>query len=107
MQDATVVVTFSLCNRCRRCSTQFVLQILKEVGTGPTRQMLLLQDSLLLSFHLLFVLAALTCSLPLALAAGIVLGMNACSAHNFIHQKENFRRSKTLAFPFLQNKNIL
>ncbi len=65
---------------------------MKETGTGPTWQMVLLQDLLLLSFHLLFVLAARTGSLVAAIAAGLVLGMNSASSHNFIHQKENFRR---------------
>ncbi len=68
------------------------IQILKEVGTGPTWQMRLMQDGLLLSFHFLFVIAAVQGSLPLLLAAGLVLGMSSASSHNFIHQRDNFRR---------------
>ncbi len=54
--------------------------------------MRLMQDGLLLSFHFLFVIAAVQGSLPLLLAAGLVLGMSSASSHNFIHQRDNFRR---------------
>ncbi len=68
---------------------------LKDVGTGPTRKMLLIADSLVLAFHLLLVAAGLAGSKVLALAAGLVLGMHVSTAHNFLHLKDKtagFRR---------------
>ncbi len=67
-------------------------KVIGKVGTGPTWQMTLLQDGLLLAFHVVLVVAAMKASLMLTIVAGLLLGMSSASSHNFIHQKDNFRR---------------
>lgn len=68
-----------------------VQPILKQFGSGPTIQMLLLQDSLIVSFHLLMMGALWYQSVVMVILAGLVLGMNMSSSHNFFHAKDNFR----------------
>ncbi|XP_069167234.1 cytochrome b5-related protein isoform X2 [Procambarus clarkii] len=68
-----------------------VQPILKKVGKGPTWTMVLMQDALVLTFILLTVAACLTHSYTLAVFAGIVLGMTGNCAHNFFHQRDNWR----------------
>nr|XP_053632245.1 cytochrome b5-related protein-like isoform X1 [Cherax quadricarinatus] len=68
-----------------------VRPILKKVGRGPTWSMVVLQDSLALTFMLLTVAACLTESYTLVILAGIVLGMTGNCAHNFFHQRDNWR----------------
>ena len=67
------------------------LPILKEAGgTGPTRGMLLIQDSLAGLYHVLFMVTILTQSNFLAAVTGVVLGMSTSCAHNFFHQVGHF-----------------
>ena len=66
--------------------------ILKETGTGPTNQMLLIQDGLAVTFHCLLMLSILNDSIALPIIAGLVLGMNMSCSHNFWHQADNFRQ---------------
>lgn len=68
-----------------------VRPVLEKIGQGPNRQMLLLQDGLFTGFVTLTVLASVTESYTLVILAGIVLAMNIMSAHNFFHQRDNFR----------------
>ncbi|KAK7051136.1 hypothetical protein SK128_015235 [Halocaridina rubra] len=68
-----------------------VRPILQKVGTGPTLKMLMIQDGLMLIFCLLGLYAASKHCYYAAIAAGIALAMTAMCAHNFFHQKDNFR----------------
>ena len=61
-------------------------------GPGPTLRTYFLQDSLAFSFIGLMIIAALKNSWPIAMAAGLVLGMNTSCAHNFFHQSNTWRR---------------
>ena len=61
-------------------------------GPGPTFRTYFLQDSLAFSFIGLMIIAALKNSWPIAMAAGLVLGMNTSCAHNFFHQSNTWRR---------------
>jgi hypothetical protein len=77
--------------------------ILKIHGTGPTSQMLLIHDSLLLTF-LLFLTLTMNPSLssptfsgsswswlPLSIITGFILQCLGTCCHNFYHQKNNWR----------------
>jgi len=65
---------------------------LKDIGTGPTKQMDMLADSLMITFYLLVALTIYTGSFVLSLVSGVILGMVSSCAHNYLHQKDNFRR---------------
>ena len=65
--------------------------ILKEVGTGPSLSITLLQDSLLFLFLSTMVLSGLTNSLLITIFSGIFLGMVFSLSHNFFHQKPTWR----------------
>ncbi|XP_045619074.1 cytochrome b5-related protein-like [Procambarus clarkii] len=62
-----------------------------RVGTGPSFHMLVLQDCLVLLSLVLQVTAAATDSFGVALAAGIFLALTGNCAHNFLHQRDNWR----------------
>ncbi|TRY68651.1 hypothetical protein TCAL_02479 [Tigriopus californicus] len=69
-----------------------VQKILKEVGTGPSHQMLLIQDGLFFSYVTLLLLTAwLGGPWILVVATGLILGMTCSCAHNFFHQRDNYR----------------
>lgn len=68
-----------------------VLLVLKPIPKGPSLQSKMLADSTLLCFLLLCCGAAIMQSYLLAFAAGSALACLLGSAHNFFHQKENFR----------------
>ena len=71
-----------------------VQKVLQVHGTGPTREMLHVQDGLALAFVALLALTALTESFwVVATLTGVVLGMTITTAHNFFHQKDNLRFS--------------
>ncbi len=67
-------------------------KVLKSVGTGPTLKLRFMADVLVVLMHLMLVLTAYTGSYLMAVATGIVTGMNLGMGHNFQHQKNNFRR---------------
>lgn len=67
-------------------------QVFRQVGTGPSVLSLLIQDGLMISFHLLLGLGIYFSSTPLLIMAGLSLGMVMSSSHNFWHQSDNFRR---------------
>ncbi len=67
-------------------------EALKETGIGPTKKMLIVQDGLVLLFHVTLALAIKSGSPVQVLLAGIYLGMSTTSSHNFFHQKDNWRR---------------
>jgi hypothetical protein len=72
-------------------------EILKIHGTGPTLQMLLIHDSLLLLFLTLLTLTINPNNLsffswfPFSLVSGFVLQCLGTCCHNFYHQKDNWR----------------
>ena len=64
-----------------------VVPVLREAGgTGPTKKMLLIQDSLVGLYHVLFAATILTQSYFVAAITGVALGMSTSCAHNFFHQ---------------------
>ncbi|KAK4302895.1 hypothetical protein Pmani_025053 [Petrolisthes manimaculis] len=65
--------------------------ILKEIGRGPTNTILLLQDGFVMTYVLLTLAATLTHSYTLAVLAGLLLCLTMIGAHNFFHQRDNFR----------------
>jgi len=69
-----------------------VQKILTVTGTGPTNEMLIIQDGLVVAFHVLLALTIYTGWFSLMFVSGLVLGMCTSAAHNFFHQKDNFRR---------------
>lgn len=66
--------------------------ILKEKGTGPTALLLFMQDSLVVTFVVLALVASIWNSLFIALLSGVFLTFQTIGAHNFFHLKENWRR---------------
>eukprot|EP00095_Tigriopus_kingsejongensis_P004718 snap_masked-scaffold763_size101323-processed-gene-0.12 protein:Tk04718 transcript:snap_masked-scaffold763_size101323-processed-gene-0.12-mRNA-1 annotation:"delta-6 desaturase-like protein" len=68
-----------------------VQTVLREVGTGPTQSMLVLQDLLMATTVGLIVLVGLYPCGPILLLTALVLGLNCSCAHNFFHQRDNFR----------------
>jgi len=77
-----------------------VRDVLREQGTEPTFEILLWQDSLALAFLILLATTALTGKLISAVMAGVVLGLCTACAHNFMHQKDTFRRFYLGLTPF-------
>lgn len=70
-------------------------KVLKDVGTGPTTEMLLIHDSLLFSF-----LALITCVISpvmdgawfaIAIVTGFLLQCLGTCSHNFYHKRPNWR----------------
>ncbi|RXG67353.1 cytochrome b5-related protein [Armadillidium vulgare] len=68
-----------------------VTPILKRVGTGPSLYMKLMQDTLLFGFLVFSILAARNFNIFYAIIAGILFNFMANVAHNFFHQKDNWR----------------
>ncbi|OXA46666.1 Cytochrome b5-related protein [Folsomia candida] len=66
--------------------------ILKKVGTGPTKRLLLTQDLLASLYVFTSCLGAWSGSWLLQILAGIILGMVVVGAHNFLHLKDTWRR---------------
>ena len=69
-----------------------VRPVLKQIGTGPSREMILIQDGLVVAFLLMLAVTIKTDSFLAATVTGTILGMTIASSHNFFHQKDNFRR---------------
>ncbi|CAL8110466.1 unnamed protein product [Orchesella dallaii] len=65
--------------------------ILKEVGMGLSKEAMLIEDSLFVTYMVLAVLGVWLNSMILQIAAGTVLGMLTVGAHNFFHKKDNWR----------------
>ncbi|XP_047492197.1 cytochrome b5-related protein-like [Penaeus chinensis] len=68
-----------------------VRPILQKVGRGPDWKITLIQDGLALTFAALAVAAILTQSFVAAALGGVVLAMVSMCAHNFFHQRDNWR----------------
>ncbi|KAK7086141.1 hypothetical protein SK128_017207, partial [Halocaridina rubra] len=68
-----------------------VRPVLEKTGKGPDLRMILIQDGLLISFLTLACAGSLTPSYTLVILAGFILAMTSMCAHNFFHQKDNFR----------------
>ncbi|KAK7067347.1 hypothetical protein SK128_010311 [Halocaridina rubra] len=67
------------------------LPILQKSGRGPSFEMLLIQDGLIVTFIILFFITAWLQSYILAVLTGIILALECSCAHNFIHQRDSFR----------------
>jgi fatty acid desaturase len=65
--------------------------VLKEVGTGPTKQVKFFQDFMALAFILTAMLGAYLESIPVLIAAGVMLDACLTSAHNFFHLRDSWR----------------
>ncbi len=72
------------------------MQILEPVGTGPTWQIKLMADCMVVVFHLMLLCTACTGSYLVALVTGMILGITVGFGHNFHHQNDNFRRHVTI-----------
>ncbi|XP_037796553.1 cytochrome b5-related protein-like [Penaeus monodon] len=68
-----------------------VRPVLKEVGTGPDWAMVLIQDGLASATALSVFAACLLNSTAFAVLGGIFLAMTSMCAHNFFHQRDNWR----------------
>jgi hypothetical protein len=70
-----------------------VWNALQESGSGVacSARILRLSDALLAAYLAVFAAAAATGSLKLAAAAGLLLGLVCGFAHNFFHQRDNWR----------------
>ncbi|XP_042223121.1 cytochrome b5-related protein-like [Homarus americanus] len=68
-----------------------VQPVLKRVGKGPTLYMRFIQDSLALTFVALMIASVITQSYTKIIFAGIVLTLTGNCAHNFFHQRNNWR----------------
>lgn len=68
-----------------------VRPVLQKVGRGPDWRMILIQDGLALAFVALTMAAVLRESFLAAALGGVVLAMMSMCAHNFFHQKDNWR----------------
>lgn len=66
-----------------------VRAILKE--TGPTYRSYLLQDGLVSAFFITMGIAAYTKSYMIGAISGVFLAMSTICAHNFFHQRDNWR----------------
>lgn len=61
------------------------------VPRGPNCASALIADLLALGSVALSVLAACSSSYTVGALAGVLIALNVVSAHNFLHQKDNFR----------------
>ncbi|XP_069678874.1 cytochrome b5-related protein-like isoform X2 [Periplaneta americana] len=66
-------------------------EALAGVPRGPTFSSALIADMLALSIVVFSVLAAVNCSYSVGALAGLLVALNVVTAHNFLHQKDNFR----------------
>lgn len=66
--------------------------ILQQVGPGYSSKILLIQDSLVLSYIILALLGVITSFRVLQILAGIALGMCSIGGHNFLHKADNWRQ---------------
>jgi cytochrome b involved in lipid metabolism len=66
--------------------------ILKKIGSGPTTQMKMMEDSLVAGFVLFGVLGAVFNSWICCIISGVILACVEVGAHNFFHLKDTFRR---------------
>ncbi|KAF2360549.1 Fatty acid desaturase domain [Trinorchestia longiramus] len=66
-------------------------QVLSKVGSGPSLQMRLMMDGQVALFIALVITAATHQSYVVAFCAGLVLWTVMGTAHNFFHQRDNFR----------------
>ncbi|XP_050723879.1 cytochrome b5-related protein-like isoform X1 [Eriocheir sinensis] len=68
-----------------------VRPILKNLGRGPSWKTVLIQDGLALSYVLLTLASTALSSYTLAAFAGTALAFMVVCAHNFFHQRDNWR----------------
>ncbi|KAK7080234.1 hypothetical protein SK128_017051, partial [Halocaridina rubra] len=68
-----------------------VRPILEKTGRGPSLGMIIIQDGLLLAFLSLLITGSLSDSYARVILAGFFLSMTCMCAHNFFHQRDNFR----------------
>nr|QKG32711.1 fads2a [Gecarcoidea lalandii] len=68
-----------------------VRPILKKTGKGPSWKSVLIQDGLALAFVLLTFASTVSSSYTLAVFAGIALTLMTICAHNYFHQRDNWR----------------
>ncbi|CAG7828153.1 unnamed protein product [Allacma fusca] len=66
--------------------------ILKNVGTGPSKQVELLQDILCILYISFVAMGTYLESIPTLIAAGLLLTFSTISAHNFFHLRDTWRR---------------
>ncbi|CAG7836518.1 unnamed protein product [Allacma fusca] len=66
--------------------------VLKEVGTGPSKQVKFFQDFTALAFILTATLGAYLESIPVLIVAGLILDACLTCAHNFFHLRDSWRR---------------
>jgi hypothetical protein len=64
---------------------------LAGVPRGPNYASALIADLLALGSVVFSVLAACSSSYAIGALAGVLIALNVVSAHNFLHQKDNFR----------------
>nr|AFV15455.1 delta-6 desaturase-like protein [Eriocheir sinensis] len=65
--------------------------ILRKTGKGPSWKSLVIQDGLALSFLLLTFASTVLSSYTLAVLAGMFLSFTISCAHNYFHQRDNWR----------------
>jgi len=65
--------------------------IFQEIGTDPTAEALLIQDTLAIAYILLSGYAIWLNSVIMMMLAGFALGCTAVGAHNFFHMRDNWR----------------
>lgn len=68
-----------------------VRNVLKDVPDKPRKMSKLMTDCLFLAYISCALLAVKFDSLIIATASGIFLALTVVAAHNFFHQKDNFR----------------
>ena len=65
--------------------------VIKRVGSGPTKAMNAIADSIFILFLMLSLLAVYFGSILLSLVSGVSLAMLCVCAHNYFHKKNNWR----------------
>ncbi|KAG4071127.1 hypothetical protein HA402_014395 [Bradysia odoriphaga] len=66
--------------------------VLQQVGSGSTSKILMIQDSLAITYLILASLGIATSSRSLQMLAGFALGMCSIGGHNFLHKADNWRQ---------------
>lgn len=80
-----------------------IIEELPNVPKGPIERSKRIADILVISYIALALLAVYQKSYLIGVIAGVLLSLNAIAAHNFFHQKDNFRMLY-FDFSFLQSK---
>lgn len=68
------------------------MPVLQEFGMDYSSEVLLLQDSLVLAYIVISLMAVVTNSLGLKVLGGLLLGMLTVGGHNFLHKADNWRQ---------------